>query len=95
VQCLKIDNVGFGEIVWDTASYLPIDYLSKYQKLVLKEGDLVIALNRPIINGQIKVGTIRKKDCPSILYQRVGKIALKNDNMYDLVVIYTEAFIIY
>lgn len=95
MQCLKIDNVGFGEIVWDTASYLPIDYLSKYQKLVLKEGDLVIALNRPIINGQIKVGTIRKKDCPSILYQRVGKIVLKMTICMISSYFYTEAFITY
>jgi type I restriction enzyme S subunit len=39
---------------------------------------MVIALNRPIINGKIKIGILSEKDSPSILYQRVGKIIFKS-----------------
>jgi type I restriction enzyme S subunit len=82
IRCLKIDNVSFGEISWDTVSFLPEEYLNKFSDLVLKEGDIVIALNRPIINGQLKVGRIRKMDCPSLLYQRVGKIAFRKEGLH-------------
>jgi len=81
VKCLKIDNVSFGEISWDTVSFLPERYLDEFFDLVLKEDDIVIALNRPIINGQIKVARIKKRDCPSLLYQRVGKIAYKREGV--------------
>jgi len=83
VRCFKIDNVGFGEILWKTTTFLPRDYIKKYPELVLNPGDIVIALNRPIINGKIKVGMLREEDCPSILYQRVGRIVLKNKEKLD------------
>jgi len=78
VRCLKIDNVGYGEIVWKTATFLPTDYLQKFPELVLKEGDIVMALNRPIIDNKVKVGMLQNGDSPSILYQRVGKIVIKD-----------------
>ena len=77
IRCLKIDNVGFGEVTWKTITFLPENYLEKYPDLLLKEGDVVIALNRPIIDGKFKIG-ILKEDAPSILYQRVGKIFIKD-----------------
>jgi type I restriction enzyme S subunit len=35
---------------------------------------LVLALNRPVTNDQLKISQIQDKDAPSILYQRVGKL---------------------
>jgi type I restriction enzyme S subunit len=78
VRCLKIDNVGYGEIVWKTATFLPTDYLQKFPELALKEDDIVMALNRPIIDNKVKVGMLQDGDSPSILYQRVGKIVIKD-----------------
>ena len=51
VRCLKIDNVGFGEISWEVITYLPKEYLNKYPELVLKEGDIILALNRPMMEN--------------------------------------------
>jgi len=83
VRCLKIDNVGFGEIVWKTTTCLPENYLQKFPELVLKAGDIVLALNRPIIDNKVKVGMLQKEDEPSILYQRVGKVFLKDQKRID------------
>jgi type I restriction enzyme S subunit len=81
VKCLKIDNVGFGEILWDTITFLPEIYLKKYPELVLQAGDVVMALNRPIINGNLKIGLLKKSDVPSLLYQRVGKVIFKENKL--------------
>jgi type I restriction enzyme S subunit len=83
VKCLKIDNVGYGEVVWKTATFLPTDYLQKFPELVLKGGDIVMALNRPIIDNKVKVGMLQNGDSPSILYQRVGKIIIKDASKLD------------
>jgi len=91
VRCFKIDNVGFGEVIWDVVTFLPDDYLLKYKELVLKEGDIVMALNRPIINGKLKIAMLRNKDVPSILYQRVGKIIIKSQELSNYYLFYLLA----
>jgi type I restriction enzyme S subunit len=91
VRCLKIDNVGFGEILWDTVTYLREDYIKKFPDIVLEEGDVVMALNRPIINGDLKIGILGNKDSPSILYQRVGKMIIKNENIKSLYLFYLSS----
>jgi len=83
VRCLKIDNVGFGKVVWETSTVLPDDYTKQYPELVLNDGDIVLALNRPIIDNKVKVGILKKEDSPSILYQRVGKIIIKDTSKVD------------
>ena len=58
----------------------PTNYLDVHKDLVLKEGDLVLALNRPVTNDQLKIAKLTQEDSPSILYQRVGKLDfLKED----------------
>lgn len=75
VRLLQIENVGHGTAKWtDNVKYLPSDYLSSYKELVLDKGDIVLALNRPITNNQLKIATLKAEDVPSILYQRVGKL---------------------
>ncbi len=82
IKCLKIDNVGFGEILWETTTFLPEEYSDKYSELVLRVGDIVLALNRPIIDGKLKVGILSETDVPSILYQRVGRFIFKSEKIY-------------
>lgn len=86
VPLLKIDNIGYGNIKWNNISYLPETYLKQYPLLKLNENDIVLALNRPITNNQLKISKLTSEDVPSILYQRVGKINVSSD--YDLDYIY-------
>ncbi|KKG07033.1 restriction endonuclease subunit S [Methanosarcina mazei] len=74
IKLLRIDNVSHGKIVWDTIAYLPNEYADKNQDLVLEEGDILLALNRPVTQNKLKIGILKQEDLPSILYQRVGKI---------------------
>ena len=82
IKLLRIDNVSYGKITWESIAYLPKKYLETYPKLVLEEGDVLVALNRPITNGKLKIAILQKNDVPSILYQRVGKIVFTDQN-YD------------
>ncbi len=73
IRLFQIANVSFGEITWEKKVYLPEDFAQKYPELLLKPGDIVLALNRPILDGVLKVGKLHEQDTPSILYQRVGR----------------------
>lgn len=77
VRLLQIENVGYGRIKWSKKPIsLPDDYIKDYPELILAEGDIVLALNRPVTNNELKIARLTKYDEPSILYQRVGKIEL-------------------
>jgi type I restriction enzyme S subunit len=73
IRLCQIANVTFGVTKWEVINYLPTDYLIKYPELVLQSGDVLIALNRPLLNRRMKVTILNEADTPSILYQRVGK----------------------
>jgi len=83
VRLFQIANVSFSKIIWDSLAYLPENYLEKYPRLKLKKGDVLLALNRPILNGKIKVGKLGIDDVPSILYQRVGKFEFFEEKTRD------------
>ena len=81
IRLLQIENVGYGAVKWThNVKFVPTNYLDVHKDLVLKEGDLVLALNRPVTNDQLKIAKLTQEDSPSILYQRVGKLDfLKED----------------
>ncbi|CAN5488448.1 type I restriction-modification system specificity subunit [soil metagenome] len=77
---LQIANVSFGKIIWEQQNFLPGSYLQSHSDLVLNDGDIVMALNRPLLNWQIKVARVSKRDLPAILYQRVGRFSFVEQN---------------
>ena len=82
IRLLQIENVSYGTIKWNSNTiYLPSDYLEKHPELHLKKNDIVLALNRPVTNNKLKISKISKLDEPSILYQRVGKLIFKGNDI--------------
>lgn len=78
VRLFQIANVSFGEIKWDEVEYVPEFYLKEYPRLALKKGDLLMALNRPLLNHRLKTAFLSDNDVPAILYQRVGRFDFNN-----------------
>lgn len=79
---VKIADVGIQEMKKDNLSYLPKSYLEKYNKFILKKGDYVIALTRPILSGELKISPIDDFFDNSLLNQRVGKIVSENNKTF-------------
>tara|TARA_R110002050_G_scaffold218631_1_gene354562 strand:+ start:5951 stop:7282 length:1332 start_codon:yes stop_codon:yes gene_type:complete len=87
VRWLKIANVGIGVIKWgDSTTFLPTSFIDKNLKYVLKSGDVVMALTRPILNDKLKIAVLNKEDGTALLNQRVAKLISENKN--DLKFIY-------
>lgn len=82
VRLFQIANVSIGRTSWETTVNVPLPYLKQYPELALREGDLVMALNRPLLGRDLKVAILAKSDVPAVLYQRVGRF-----DMYDRTVI--------
>ncbi|EKE6106395.1 TPA: restriction endonuclease subunit S [Vibrio cholerae] len=76
-RLLQIANVSYGKAKWDKESFVSLELAKEYKDYGLIEGDLVMALNRPITNGMLKVAQIVRNDLPATLYQRVARLRVK------------------
>lgn len=81
IPVLKIDNVMHGKVDWETKTFLDKKYLDSHKEIVLNQGEIVLALNRPITHCLVKVARLSLEDIPSILYQRVGRFLFKNSQI--------------
>jgi len=90
IKILQIGNVYLDNVSWETTNYLPEEYDEKYSKFMLNEGDIVVALTRPIIQslGNVKACIVKSSDLPCLLNQRVGRIVAKNEKTVFLEFIY-------
>lgn len=46
IKLLRIDNVSYGEITWESIAFLPMNYKNKYPNLIINSNDILLALNR-------------------------------------------------
>lgn len=98
VKILQIGNVYLDDVNWEITNYLPEGYDETYSRFLLNEGDIVIALTRPIIQslGNVKACIVKDSDMPCLLNQRVGRIVPKKNTEVSLKFIYgclmTEGF---
>ncbi len=91
IRLFQIANVSFGHTKWDEVEHLPEEYLEKWQHLSLDEGDILMALNRPLLSKQLKISRLSKSDVPAILYQRVGKFQFYSECISDYFLIYMQS----
>lgn len=81
-RLFQIANVAYGKTCWDNFSFISNALAKQHSDFILKESDIVLALNRPITNSQLKVAEISPTDLPSILYQRVARLRVKEKNNF-------------
>lgn len=82
IPWIKIADVGIQEMKRDNLSFLPKEFAEKYKKFLIRKGDFVIALTRPILNGKLKIAQADAFFNNSLLNQRVGKIVSKNSHYF-------------
>jgi type I restriction enzyme S subunit len=96
VRLIRISNVGVGTLMAKDDKYLPPTYLRDKSEYALEEGDLILALTRPIIAEGIKFCFVRKLDIPALLNQRVGKFQITSPKLlkdYLSHVLFSDYFI--
>ena len=75
VRLLRNANVAHGRCDWKDAAYLPQERQNEFKKFALEVGDLVLSLDRPIINTGLKIARITESDMPCLILQRVAKVS--------------------
>jgi len=95
VPVIKISNVQYGKYEEDTnQEYLPESFLKRYPNFVVRSGDILIALTRPITNDTLKVCLYPEGRQNALLNQRVALLKTKDSvsRSYLLLVLQTYEF---
>jgi len=79
VRLLRNANIHQSRIDWTEAVQLPADRRSEFADFELREGDIVLALDRPLVAAGLKVAQLTKGDLPALLVQRVGLFRLNGE----------------
>ena len=73
-RLLRGDNIVQGTLRWDGAKRWPQEATDNLTPYWLREGDVVIAMDRPWIEAGLKFSSIRETDLPALLVQRVARL---------------------
>ncbi|MCS3650377.1 restriction endonuclease subunit S [Salinibacter ruber] len=70
---LRGANVAPGHLKWGDTEYWPEDEVGSYEHLIVEEGDIILAMDRPLINAGLKIARAEESDTPCLLVQRVAR----------------------
>jgi type I restriction enzyme S subunit len=73
IKLLKGSNVLVQRISWQNVDFYPIEKIGNFKEYLLEVGDVVIAMDRPIVSEGFKISRISKEDVPCLLVQRIGR----------------------
>lgn len=79
VRLLRGDNIIQGSLRWNDAKHWGTPYAEALQRYEMRAGDIVLAMDRPIVNAGLKCSVVRQQDLPSLLVQRVARLRAKKD----------------
>jgi len=73
-RLLRGDNVQQRHIRWTNAARWPTERLDDLDDYALRQGDVVLAMDRPWVQAGLKVAVVREDDLPCYLVQRVARL---------------------
>lgn len=74
IRLLRGINVSPGKVRWQSVVRWPIEDGRLYADFALRVGDIVIGMDRPIIQAGIRIARVSEEDVPSLLLQRVARV---------------------
>jgi type I restriction enzyme, S subunit len=94
ISLLRGDNIVQGTLRWDDVKRWPADDAPLYAKYQLREGDVVLAMDRPWVKAGLKHATISADDLPCLLVQRTAclRSGTNLDNRFLMALIGSVAF---
>jgi type I restriction enzyme S subunit len=94
IRLLRGDNIIQGILRWDDVKRWPVNDTEEYERYWLREGDVVVAMDRPWVKAGLKHATITSDDLPSLLVQRTARLrgGANLDNRFLKLLIGSSAF---
>lgn len=81
IRVARNANVAHGTLDWSDTQYVPSNLRKEFSRFDLKQGDLLVSLDRPLISTGVKVARVREQDLPCLLLQRVARAIFVSDEV--------------
>lgn len=94
IRLLRGDNIIQGCLRWNDVKRWPANDTEDYDQYHLREGDVVLAMDRPWVKAGLKHATISAGDLPCLLVQRTARLrgGANLDNRFLKLLIGSSAF---
>ena len=94
VRLVRGDNIVQGSLRWDDVKKWPANDTAEYERYQLREGDVVLAMDRPWVKAGLKRAPISAEDLPCLLVQRTARLrgGANLDNRFLVYLIGSAAF---
>ncbi len=79
IKLLRGINISPGRLRWNDVVYWSSADSRKYAAFDLRVGDIVLGMDRPIIQSGTRVASVEDSDLPALLLQRVARIRPKSE----------------
>ena len=76
VRLLRGENVEPGSLRWAETRFWPEDRLDEFRELLVEAGEIILALDRPIVSAGLKIARVKPTDTPALLVQRVMRFKM-------------------
>jgi type I restriction enzyme S subunit len=74
VQLLRGDNIIQGSLRWEDVKKWPKSDAAEYRRYELRDGDVVLAMDRPWVQAGLKRAMVSESDLPCLLVQRTARL---------------------
>lgn len=81
LRLLRGENIEPGRLRWTETRYWPESRLAEFRNLLLEEGEIILAMDRPLISSGLKLARVRASDLPCLLVQRVARLRCVDKGM--------------
>ena len=95
IRLLRGENMEPGSLRWNDVRFWPEDKLAGLEHLLVKEGQIILAMDRPMVSAGLKLARAKAYDLPCLLVQRMARLRMFDDAMTDFLhcSMQTHAFI--
>ncbi len=83
IRLLRGENIEPGRLRWDDTRYWPEEKLADYRSLLVQGGEIILAMDRPLVTAGLKLARVSHRDLPCLLVQRVARMRCINREMED------------
>jgi type I restriction enzyme S subunit len=83
IRLLRGENVEPGSLRWNDVRFWPESNLNGYEHLLIEEGEIILAMDRPVISTGLKIARAKRSDLPCLLVQRMTRFKMAEEKMTD------------
>lgn len=91
IRLLRGQNIEPNSLRWNNTKYFSPEALTSFKHLFINEGDIILAMDRPIVSAGLKLARAKAADLPCVLVQRVARFKDYNGLLPDFLYILLQS----